>query len=244
MRTVQIRLALAVLVATVALPAQTPGEAPPKETSPAPEEAAAPVATAMVRQRTAASAMEKSLARQRASLEKQTGQLGGGAFFVLPPPAGSKLVPAPAPAAVPARPPDPVAAADCDPLPSSEVDSLVEQSARRQDLDEDVLRGVIRQESAFRPCAVSPKGAMGLMQLMPATATQFGAPNPFDPAQNVEAGATFLKQLLVRYGGDLPMALGAYNAGPARVDAAAGVPKIPETQDYVKQIMSNLPVKH
>jgi soluble lytic murein transglycosylase-like protein len=81
------------------------------------------------------------------------------------------------------------------------------------------------------------------MQLMPATASQFGVPNPFDPADNVEGGARFLKQLMVRYGGDLTLALGAYNAGPAKVDAAAGIPNIPETQDYVKQILGALPVK-
>jgi soluble lytic murein transglycosylase-like protein len=168
--------------------------------------------------------MEASLARQRASLEKQTGKAERGSFFLLAPPAGlGANVAAPAPGA-----------ADCESLPSSEVDSLVEHAAKRQDLDQETLRAVIQQESAFRPCAVSPKGAMGLMQLMPATASQFGVPNPFDPADNVEAGARFLKQLLVRYGGDLTLALGAYNAGPSRVDAAAGVPNIPETQDFVK----------
>jgi len=84
---------------------------------------------------------------------------------------------------------------------------------------------------------------MGLMQLMPDTASQFGVPNPFDPAGNVEAGASFLKQLLLHYGGDLTLALGAYNAGPAKVDAAAGVPKIPETQEYIRRILSTLPAK-
>ena len=106
------------------------------------------------------------------SLEKQTGQAERGGFFVLPPPAALGAT-----AAAPA-----VAAADCEPLPPSEVDSLVEGAAKRQDLDEAMLRGVIQQESAFRPCAVSPKGAMGLMQLMPASASQLGVPNPFDPA--------------------------------------------------------------
>ena len=134
-------------------------------------------------------------------------------------------------------------AADCESLPSSEVDSLVEHAAKRQDLDEETLRAVIQQESAFRPCAVSPKGAMGLMQLMPATATQLGVPNPFEPVANVDAGAKLLKELLVRYGGDLSLSLGAYNAGPAEVDAAGGVPDIPETQDYVKRILSTLSLK-
>jgi soluble lytic murein transglycosylase-like protein len=176
--------------------------------------------------------MERSVARQRASVAKQAGQAEAGGFFVLPPPARlGATVAAIAPFA------------DCDPLPAAQVDSLVQKSAKSQDLDEQVLRGVMQQESAFRPCAVSPKGAMGLMQLMPATANQFGVPDPFDPAGNVEAGAAFLKQLLVRYGGDLNLDLGAYNAGPAKVDAAAGVPKIPETQDYVNRVLSTVPVK-
>ena len=82
---------------------------------------------------------------------------------------------------------------------------------------------------------------MGLMQLMPATAEQLGIQNPFDAASNVDAGARFLRQLLNRYSGDIPRALGAYNAGPTKVDAAGGVPAIPETVDYIRQIMSNLP---
>jgi soluble lytic murein transglycosylase-like protein len=189
----------------------------------APANAHAGADSALARQRAAAASMDASLARQRSSVEKQAAQAERGPFFAMAPAAAS--------------------AADCGALPPAEVDSLVQKAADRQDLDKDMLRAVIRQESAFRPCAVSPKGAMGLMQLMPATAIQLGVPDPFDPAQNVEAGATFLKQLLERYGGDLTMALGAYNAGPAKVDAAGGVPKIPETEDYVKQILSNLPVK-
>jgi len=221
MRTTHVRLALAVISATVALSAQTSVDA------------RAAMETSLAKQRSAAASLEASLARQRASLEKQTGKAERGSFFLLAPPAGlGANVAAPAPGA-----------ADCESLPSSEVDSLVEHAAKRQDLDQETLRAVIQQESGFRPCAVSPKGAMGLMQLMPATASQFGVPNPFDPADNVEAGARFLKQLMVRYGGDLTLALGAYNAGPSRVDAAAGVPDIQETRDYVKQILAALPVK-
>ena len=221
MRTVSIRAALAAVFAAAALAAQTPADA------------RAAMDAAVAKQRAAAAAVQESLARQRSSLEKQTGQAARGGFFVLPPPARLGAT-----AAAPA-----MAAADCEPLPPSEVDALVERAAKQQNLDEAVLHGVIQQESAFRPCAVSPKGAMGLMQLMPATASQFGVPNPFDPADNVEGGARFLKQLMVRYGGDLTLALGAYNAGPAKVDAAAGIPNIPETQDYVKQILGALPVK-
>jgi len=219
--TVHLRVALAVLSGAAALPAQTPADAH------AAQEAA------VAKQRATAAAMDASVARQRASLQKQSGRTERGTFFVLAPPAGlGANTPAPAPIT-----------ADCEPLPSSQVDSLVEQAAKRQDLDKETVRAVMQQESAFRPCAVSPKGAMGLMQLMPATASQFGVANPFDPASNVDAGAAFLKQLLVRYGGDLTLALGAYNAGPAKVDAVAGVPNIPETQDYVKQVLSTLPVK-
>jgi len=214
-------VALAVISTTAALSAQTSADVRAAMELPA------------VKQRAAVASMTDSLALQRSSLEKQTGRAERGAFFVLAPPAGlGANVPAPAPDT-----------ADCESLPSSEVDTLVEHAAKRQDLDEKTLRAVIQQESAFRPCAVSPKGAMGLMQLMPATASQFGVPNPFYPASNVEAGARFLKQLLVRYGGDLTLALGAYNAGPAKVDAAAGIPNIPETQDYVRQVLSALPVK-
>lgn len=123
---------------------------------------------------------------------------------------------------------------------------MVGEAASKEGLSADLLRSVMKQESGFRPCAVSSKGAMGLMQLMPATAGQLGVQNPFDPVSNVDGGAKLLKQLLGRYGGDVPMALGAYNAGPAKVDAAGGVPAIPETMDYVWKILGmggNLPPK-
>jgi soluble lytic murein transglycosylase-like protein len=190
---------------------------------------------AIASQRTAAAAMEESLARQRASVQQQIAQTATGSFFVLPPPLtlGATVAAAASHETF----------ADCDPLSSAQVDTLVGEAAKRQHLEEDVLRGVMRQESAFRPCAVSPKGAVGLMQLMPAVADQYGVQHPFDPVENVEAGARLLKDLLSRYGGDLTMALGAYNAGTAKVDAAEGVPKIPETQDYVQKIISNLPAK-
>jgi len=87
---------------------------------------------------------------------------------------------------------------------------------------------------------VSKKGALGLMQLMPATVVGLNVEDPFDPKENVDAGARFLKQLLQRYGGDVALALGAYNAGPARVDAAGDVPAIPETMDYVNDILTQI----
>jgi hypothetical protein len=132
---------------------------------------------------------------------------------------------------------------DCDPVPTDLADSLIAENATRQNLKPELLRAVIRKESAFYPCAVSPKGALGLMQLMPATAEMLGVTDPFDPKQNVDAGAKFLKQLIEKYAGDLPLALSAYNAGPARVDTARGVPDIAETKNYVADILSSIRVE-
>ncbi len=131
-------------------------------------------------------------------------------------------------------------AANCEPAPDAEVVPAFHEAARREGLQPELLAAVIRQESAFRPCAVSEKGAQGLMQLMPATVAEFGVKDPFDIKQNIDAGAKYLKQLLGRYDGDLAKALGAYNAGPGRVDAAGGVPPIPETTAYVDEILKSL----
>jgi len=97
----------------------------------------------------------------------------------------------------------------------------------------ELLRSVVAQESGFRPCAVSKKGAQGLMQLMPATAEQLAVEDPFEPAENLEAGAKYLRQLVDKYAGDLALALAAYNAGPGTVEEAKGIPAIPETR-YLK----------
>ncbi len=199
-----------------------------------------PSAEAVEKQRNAAAAMQESLTKQRAAIQQQMGTAGAGSFFVLPRAAslgtvtGTVAMPAVMPPGMPMVP-------ECDPLPSRQVDSLVGDTAERDGLNADLLRTVMKHESGFRPCAVSSKGAMGLMQLMPATAEQFGIQDPFDAASNLDAGARFLKQLLTKYGGDVPKALGAYNAGPAKVDAAGEVPAIPETMQYVRQILAALP---
>ena len=190
---------------------------------------------AVAKQRNA-TAMQESLAKQQASIRQQTGTAGSGSFFALPRAASLGGVTG----SLPAPPPMPIFA-DCDPLPAPKVESLLGETAEREGVSADLLRGVMKQESGFRPCAVSSKGAMGLMQLMPATAEQFGIVDPFDAASNLVGGARFLKQLLTKYGGDLPKTLGAYNAGPAKVDATGAVPAIPETMDYVRQILSALP---
>jgi soluble lytic murein transglycosylase-like protein len=131
-------------------------------------------------------------------------------------------------------------AADCDPLPEAQVSALIEAAAARESVKPELVRAVIRQESGFRACAVSVKGAQGLMQLMPATSERFHVTDPFDPAQNVDAGTKFLRELLQRYGGDMKLALGAYNAGPARVDGVGEIPDVAETKDYVSNILNDL----
>jgi soluble lytic murein transglycosylase-like protein len=128
----------------------------------------------------------------------------------------------------------------CEPTPEPQVAPIIEAAAKAQDVPSKLLRAVIEQESGWRACAVSPKGALGLMQLMPAAIDDLGVSNPFDPAESIGAGARFLKQLLAKYKGDLPLALGAYNAGPSAVDQAGGIPEIPETRDYVDAILRKL----
>lgn len=166
--------------------------------------------------------MQASIARQLAAVEAQRiavrDQTVAASFF-------TTIVP-----------PQPV----CEPVPQSRIQPVIDRAARREGLTPELLRAVIAKESAWRPCALSHKGAQGLMQLMPETAAMVGVANPFDPAENVSGGARFLRYLLGKYGGDLTLALAAYNSGPSRVDAAGGVPLIPETADYVSWILNRI----
>ncbi|MFZ0804232.1 MAG: lytic transglycosylase domain-containing protein [Terriglobales bacterium] len=117
-----------------------------------------------------------------------------------------------------------------------EIDAAIDQAASRHNVDPSLVRAVIKVESNFNPNAVSRKGAMGLMQLMPQTARRLNVSNPFDPEQNVDAGVRQLKQLMENYGGDVKLTLAAYNAGPGAVARSAGVPHYAETRKYVKRI--------
>jgi len=117
-----------------------------------------------------------------------------------------------------------------------EVDASIVMAAARHNVDPNLVRAVIKVESNFNSNAVSRKGAMGLMQLMPATARSLKVKNPFDPEQNVDAGVRHLKQLLESYGGDVNLTLAAYNAGSGAVARSAGVPRYAETQNYVRRI--------
>ena len=117
-----------------------------------------------------------------------------------------------------------------------EIDAAIAMSAARHNVDPNLVRAVVKVESNFNPNAVSRKGAMGLMQLMPSTARQLKVKNPFDPEQNVDAGVRHLKQLLESYGGDIKLTLAAYNAGSGAVARSSGVPRFAETQNYVRRI--------
>lgn len=118
------------------------------------------------------------------------------------------------------------------------INQLVEQTAHRMQMDPELIRAMVRVESGYNAKAISNKGAMGLMQLIPATAQRFGVENPFDPKQNLEGGVSYLKYLMALFGGDLSLSLAAYNAGERTVQRSGGIPAISETRDYVRKVKS------
>lgn len=118
-----------------------------------------------------------------------------------------------------------------------DYEALVDQAAARNGVDPAVLHGLIQQESGFDPSATSSAGAMGLTQLMPATASTLGVANPFDPAESIEGGARYLGELLRQFAGNTEDALAAYNAGPGAVQEYGGIPPYPETQNYVSSVL-------
>lgn len=116
--------------------------------------------------------------------------------------------------------------------------SVIRQAADRHQMDPDLIHAIINVESGYDSRALSPKGAMGLMQLIPATARRFGVEDPFDPKQNIEGGTSYLKYLLDLFGNDLALSLAAYNAGENSVLREGGIPPFPETRQYVRKVTS------
>lgn len=121
----------------------------------------------------------------------------------------------------------------------SQFDSIITQKANKYGIDEKLIHSVVKAESNYQANARSGAGALGLMQLMPATARGLGVNNPLDPSQNVEGGTKYLSQMLDRYNGNIELALAAYNAGPGNVDKHQGIPPFEETQNYVKKVMNS-----
>ena len=122
------------------------------------------------------------------------------------------------------------------PLNTRSFRTDIRSAARFNAVEESLIRAIIHAESAYQPDAVSPKGAQGLMQLMPATAAELAVGNPFDPADNISGGALYLAQLLDEFNGNVELAAAAYNAGPSAVYKYDGVPPYDETQEYVRRI--------
>ncbi|HEX4771594.1 MAG TPA: lytic transglycosylase domain-containing protein [Bryobacteraceae bacterium] len=208
------------------LSAPSAGTAPPAHVDQAKQDAT-PTSAISQRQQSVVDSMTNSVVKQRASVQSQIAStVPSNDFFT------SSWTTAPAfslPTIVPA----------CSPMPEDDLKTIVTEAAKAQDLKPELVRAVIRAESNSYPCAVSEKGALGLMQLMPEVAQQFGV-DALDPKQNVAAGSQYLKQLMTKYKSNMKLALAAYNAGPQRVDADGKVPDIPETVAYVDAILKDL----
>ena len=134
----------------------------------------------------------------------------------------------------------PSAPEDCEPLDRTIADAYIRDSATREGVSMDLVREIVRKESGFNPCAVSAKGAIGMMQLMPATAESLGIADPFDARQNIDGGVRHLKRLIEKYNGRPDLALAAYNAGEGAVDSNSDIPPYEETREYVSTIMKRV----
>ena len=123
-------------------------------------------------------------------------------------------------------------------LSNKAYDHIIKRKSSEYNIEPAIIRALITTESAWNPRAVSKKGAMGLMQLMPATANEMEIKDPFDPEENIDGGTRYLRWLLDRFDDNLDLALAAYNAGPARVEKSGGIPQIAETKKFVKKVLS------
>jgi soluble lytic murein transglycosylase-like protein len=132
--------------------------------------------------------------------------------------------------------PNYAAAAEHRSVSAAEIDRFINEASARHHVNPNLVRALVKVESNYNPRALSSKGAMGLMQLMPATARMYDVRNPFDAAQNVDAGVRHLKGLLQNFGGDVSLSLAAYNAGQGAVERSRGIPPYTETRNYVKRI--------
>ncbi|HEX3129755.1 MAG TPA: lytic transglycosylase domain-containing protein [Thermoanaerobaculia bacterium] len=124
------------------------------------------------------------------------------------------------------------------PIPKADIQIAIDRHAQAQSLDPKLVRAVVQVESGYNHRARSQKGAMGLMQLMPATASLYSVEDPYDPDENVRGGTRYLRYLVDRFPGRLDLAVAAYNAGPAAVDRYGGVPPYRETKDYVRRVLA------
>ena len=120
---------------------------------------------------------------------------------------------------------------------SKKLDGIIEEASRSYAVPKELIKAIIKAESNFDPYAISPKNAMGLMQLIPSTAQEMGVQDVFDPYQNIMGGTKYLKSLLDKYNNNLFLALASYNAGPSKVDKSGGIPEIDETKDYVERVI-------
>ena len=223
-------------------PPQEKAAAPPAVSFPAQQgKVPAPPPQQVVAEMTPEQAKSPAVSRMQTSIEKQLSavrkQVSGYIAVGESQPTDTFLLPWPKPAVPATNISYHQEFAPCEPMTEPDLERLVNDAAARQKVSPKLVRAIVAQESGGRPCAVSHAGAQGLMQLMPEVQREFAVSDPFDARQSVEAGTKLLKILIDRYAGDLPKALAAYNAGPAAVDRASGIPPIPETIAYVDKVI-------